>query len=236
MTESRSPKKSVSPKEIDQFLQKVASVPSSITRAKGRLIFAMDATASRQPTWDSACQLQGDMFTQTKGLGGLHIQLCFYRGYDEFRVSPWHDDATRLLKAMRCVDCLGGHTQIGRVLKHALEEHRKQSIQALIFIGDCIEEPIDDLCQLAGKLGLNAVPVFLFQEGSDITALRGFKQIAKISHGAHCHFDATSPAQLGELLNAVAIYASGGYKALEHYGSNSATIKKLCHQLEAAKP
>src|SRR3546814_9870581 len=37
---------------------------------RGRLIFAMDATASREPTWDRACRLQGEMFKETAALGG----------------------------------------------------------------------------------------------------------------------------------------------------------------------
>ncbi|MCW8885716.1 MAG: VWA domain-containing protein [Motiliproteus sp.] len=231
MTHSKPPAKQSNSGDIDRFLADVKQTPSLYRTGRGRLLFAMDATASRQPTWDRACQLQGDMFSQTRGLGGLDVQLCFYRGYDEFRISPWHDNADRLLKAMLTVSCLGGHTQIRRVLNHAIAEHQRQAIHALVLVGDCIEEPIDDLCQLAGELGLLGVPVFLFQEGNDINALRGFKQIARLSHGAHCHFDINSPHQLGELLNAVAVYASGGSPALEKMASQSEAVKRLSHQL-----
>ena len=44
---------------------------------RGRLIFALDATASREPTWDRACRIQGEMFEATAALGGLDIQLVF---------------------------------------------------------------------------------------------------------------------------------------------------------------
>ncbi len=235
MGSDNTPATTASSSEVDRFLNAVKKAPKVPTSGRGRLIFALDATASRQPTWDRACQLQGDMFTQTRGLGGLDIQLCFYRGYDEFRISPWHHSAEKLLKAMLTVNCLGGHTQIRRVLRHAIDEHRRKPVQALVLVGDCIEESIDDLCQLAGELGLLGVPVFLFQEGNDSTALRGFKQIARLSHGAHCHFDINSPRQLGELLSAVAVYASGGPRALEHYGRHSDAIKRLSHQLGNAQ-
>ena len=43
----------------------------------GRLLFAMDATASREPSWDQACHLQAEMFGATDGLGGLEVQLVF---------------------------------------------------------------------------------------------------------------------------------------------------------------
>ncbi len=232
MPDNKTPVKPAGSREVDRFLDAVSRAPTISSGGRGRLIFAMDATASRQPTWDRACQLQGDMFTRTRGLGGLDVQLCFYRGYDEFRVSPWHHQADRLLKAMLTVSCLGGHTQIRRVLRHAIDEHGRKPVHALVFVGDCIEESIDDLCQLAGELGLLGVPVFLFQEGNDLTALRGFKQLARLSGGAHCHFDIDSPDQLGELLSAVAVYASGGFKALSHYAGESAVVRRLSHQLE----
>ncbi len=219
--------------EVDQFLHQVASAPSPRSgQGRGRLIFAMDATASRQPTWDRACQLQGDMFTQTRGLGTLDIQLCFYRGYDEFRVSPWHHRADTLLRAMSTVTCLGGATQIERVLRHALREHARNPVQALVFVGDCMEEELDALCQLAGKLGLLGVPLFLFQDGTDTLARNAFRQLARLSGGASCSFDSTSPDQLGELLNAVAVYATGGRLALESFSRRGgAAIKQLVHQL-----
>ncbi|WP_207063074.1 VWA domain-containing protein [Motiliproteus sp. SC1-56] len=222
--------------QIDQFLQQVKNTPPVPKGCgRGRLIFAMDATASRQPTWDRACQLQGDMFTRTRGLGTLDVQLCFYRGYDEFRVSRWHREASGLLRAMSAVQCLGGHTQIGRVLRHVRREHQKEAVNALVFIGDCLEEPIDALCQLAGELGLLGVPLFLFQEGDDSTAEQGFKQMARLSRGAHCRFDSSSPAQLAALLNAVATYATGGLAALSAIRGEAPLIAQVRQQLEAPK-
>lgn len=233
MSDTKPPRPVSSDGEIDRFLAELEQAPPTDGARRGRLLFAMDATASRQSTWDRACQLQGDMFTRTRGLGQLDIQLCFYRGYDEFRVSPWHDNPSDLVRATSVVRCLGGHTQIERVLRHALAEHRRQPIQALVFIGDCIEESVDDLCRLAGELGLLGVPIFLFQEGDDIVALRGFKQMARLSHGTHVHFDSDSPEQLSRLLNAVAVYAAGGLKALKAMSRSDRRLEQLTRQLEA---
>ena len=55
--------------------------------AAGRLIFALDATMSRQPTWDIACKLQGEMFETARALGGLDVQLVYFRGFGECRAS-----------------------------------------------------------------------------------------------------------------------------------------------------
>jgi hypothetical protein len=211
--------------EINTFLKKVAQTPRlKPAGERGRLIFAMDATASREATWDHACQLQADMFTETAALGGLDIQLCYYRGYAEFEASPWLSNSRDLLQRMTAVHCLGGHTQIEKVLRHALQETRRKKIDALVFVGDCLEENIDDLCRLAGELALLGVPMFVFHEGFDPAAAMGFKQLAELTRGAYCPFDSNSAQQLKELLGAVAVYAAGGRKALENYHQRQGKI------------
>jgi hypothetical protein len=204
--------------EVDAFLKKVARTSTSKTSGRrGRLIFALDATASREPTWDQACHLQAEMFSETTALGGLEAQLCWYRGFGEFHADPWTADSDVLLRHMTGVFCLGGNTQIEKVLRHALEEARAGKVDALVFVGDCMEEHVDRLCNLAGELGILGVPAFLFQEGNDPTAEKAFGQIAKLSGGAHCRFDAGSARQLRDLLSAVAVYAAGGRRALESF-------------------
>ena len=221
------PKKS-SRSEVEAFLRKVASTPvvKSSTRL-GRLIFAMDATASREPTWDHACHIQAQMFEETASLGGLEIQLCYYRGFNEFRATGWLTNTVDLQRRMTAVRCLGGHTQIRKVLRHAIEETTRKKADALVFVGDCMEENIDELCQIAGELGIHNVPAFLFHEGSNPVAERAFRQIARLTNGAYCPFDAGSAQQLRELLSAVAVYAAGGRRALEQFSKTRGDKVKL---------
>jgi len=220
--------------DIDNFLQKAAASATGLqSRKRGRLIFAMDATASREPSWDHACQIQGEMFVQTSQMGGLDIQLCYYRGFGEFFASKWLADANALLKQMSAVYCLGGHTQITKLLKHSIKETKQQKINAVVFVGDCMEENVDTLCQLAGELGLLGTPVFVFHEGNDTAAEKAFRQIARLSNGAYCAFDSRSAQQLKDLLVAVAVYATGGKKALSDFSKSSGSIvKQLSHQLK----
>jgi hypothetical protein len=203
---------------VEDFLRKVASLPNAPSGGRGRLVFAMDATASRERTWQEARRIQEDMFLETARLGGLDVQLVYYRGFSECRASRWLSDADALLAAMRRVDCVGGQTQIGRVLRHTLKESGKQKVNALVFVGDCMEEKVDELCAVAGELGLMGVPAFLFHEGDDAVAEKAFAQLARLTGGACCRFDANSPQQLKSLLGAVAVYAAGGRKALLEYG------------------
>ena len=219
--------------EIDAFLGKISSMPpASPAGGRGRLIFAMDATASRGPTWDKACHIQGEMFRETATLGGLQIQLCYYHGFGEFDASPWLFSSDELLKRMSAVSCLGGLTQIEKVLRQAITQTRQKKVQALVFVGDCMEEDVDRLCQLAGELGILGVPVFLFHEGEEPVAKVAFKQIAQLTRGAYCSFDANSAGQLRDLLKAVAIFAAGGRKALQDFSkNNSEMVQKLARQL-----
>ena len=194
---------------IDAFLEKVRAPATVSPGARGRLIFALDATKSRQLTWDSACQLQADMFREAAAIGGLDVQLVYYRGRDECRTSQWVSRPERLAALMERIDCRTGFTQIGKVIAHAKRE--TPNLKALFFVGDAMEENLDDLCHAAGELG---VPAFMFQEGDDPIAAQAFREITRLTHGAYCRFDPGAAHQLAELLRAVAVYAAGGVKAL----------------------
>ena len=220
--------------DVDAFLRKVAATPSvHAAGERGRLIFAMDATASREPTWDRASHIQAEMFQETAALGGLDIQLVYYRGFGEFDTGPWIGNPDAMLRRMTSVFCLAGQTQIAKVLKHAAQETKRQKVAALVFIGDCLEEDIDKLGHLAGELGLLGVPCFMFHEGGDTVAAKAFQQIARLSGGAYCPFDAGAPKQLRDLLSAVAIYAAGGRKALADYSQRrGGIVRRLTHQVK----
>ena len=212
---------------IDAFLREVRTSGTVVPDTRGRLLFALDATASRQPTWDSACRLQAEMFREAAAIGGLDVQLIFYRGRDECRTSPWVSEPDRLAALMERIDCRTGITQIGKVIAHVKRETQNLKVQALVFVGDAMEEKVDDLCHAAGELG---VPAFMFQEGDDPIAEQAFREIARLTHGAYCRFDRGAAHQLAELLRAVAAYAAGGVKALAAV-QHSAGAARLLLQL-----
>ncbi len=204
--------------DIAHFLEKARQAPP--TEGLGRLIIALDATMSRQPTWDRACAIQAEMFAAAGALGGLAMQLVYFRGFNECAASKWVTNAEALAKMMTRIDCRGGHTQIRKVLRHAIDESRKRKIQALVYVGDCMEENIDDLAARAGELGLLGVPAFVFQEGRDPTAETAFREIARLTKGAYVRFDEGSARELADLLKAVAVYAAGGPSALQRLGTD----------------
>jgi hypothetical protein len=188
---------------------------------------------SRQPTWDQACVLQAEMFREAAAGGGLDIQLVYYRGLAECRASPWVAEPQRLGELMTRIDCRGGHTQIAKVLAHARRENNNAKIGALVFIGDAMEEALDDLCARAGELGLRNVPAFMFQEGYDPVCEQAFREIARMTRGAYCHFAPGAAHELGELLRAAADYAAGGMKALADLQARHSTgAVRLIEQLK----
>ena len=221
--------------ELAAFLNKVAAMPAvAKTAGGGRLLFALDATASREQTWDQASRLQGEMFLAARDAGGLQVQLVYFRGFAEFYKTPWCRDSTALLGLMSGIQCRAGTTQIARVLQHALSENKAQRIHCLVYVGDAMEENPELLCQLAGQLGMLNVPVFVFQEGHDPLVQETYQAMARLSRGAWSRFDSGSAAGLRELLRAVAIYASGGLQALERFSQGAGNeIQRLTRQLRS---
>lgn len=220
---------------VAAFLQKVAAMPvaAPVAGTPGRLVFALDATASRQPSWDRACHLQAEMFGAVREIGGLAVRLAYYRGFQEFAATPFLTNPAELARRMTGVTCLGGQTQITRVLKHVLEETQRRKVNALVFIGDAFEEDVDAACHVAGQLGLRGTPVFCFQEGQDPVARNALRQVAKLSGGAWAPFDAASAGALRDLLRAVAVFAAGGRPALQRLGS--AAARGIAGQLPAPR-
>lgn len=237
MSGNKTPTTRSSSGDVAAFLNQAAKTPVRAPGSKnGRLIFAMDATASRGPTWTQAMAIQSDMFKEAATVGGLDVQLVYYRGVMDFGASPWLGDPQRVAGLMRTVDVEGGNTQIVRVLRHALAESKAAKVNAVVFIGDAVEESQDAIADAAGQLGLQGVPVFVFHEGGGEPAGSVFRQVARITRGAYSIFDANSAQQLRDLLKAVAVFAAGGRKALENYGAKTGgAALQITHQL-SGKP
>jgi hypothetical protein len=223
---------------------RVAALLQKMRRTRGRLIFGLDATASREATWDMASQLQARMFEEAAKIGGLDVQLVYYRGSEEVRHSSWFSDAHELVSRMSTIRCVAGATKIARVLQHIRTENTREKVSAAIFVGDAVEEVPQELYAAAAGLG---VPVFVFQEGDAQVMLLDqhgwplpdvplqkvetvFREIARLSNGAYARFDAGAAAKLSELLQAAAAFAVGGVKALADLRTDSA--RKLLGQLK----
>jgi len=217
MTDSKSPPAVTSARpHLAAFFEKVD--PARPTG--GRLIFGMDATASRQHSWTLAKQLTNEMFAAVPA--GLSVALAYYRGISECRLLPWVTDAKKLVDRMAGIHCVAGETQIGRILELAREEDQKQKVNAIVMVSDACEEAANVLRAQAAKL--DRVPVFLFQEGSCEFTSKIYRDIANVTGGAWSKFDSSSAQQLADLLKAVAVYSTGGLKALTDQRTEAARL------------
>jgi hypothetical protein len=219
---------------VDAFLEAARAAPAPRASGRGRLIFALDATMSRQPTWDLAQALQARMFEAAAGLGGLDVQLVYFRGMNECRASRFVADGRGLAELMSRIAVRGGVTQLRRVLVHARDEARRAPVGALAFVGDAMEESYETVTRLAGELALVGVKAFMFQEGDDPRAKRAFQEIARLTGGAYGAFDAGAAARLESLLRAAAAYAAGGRAALEAHAAGDACARALLAQMPRA--
>jgi hypothetical protein len=165
------------------------------------------------------------MFSAAASVGNLSVQLVYFRGQRESRTSRWVNNAESLRVLMEKIECRGGLTQIAKVLSHAKRESEKQPLAALVYVGDSMEENIDELYGIAGELGLRGVKAFVFHDGRDTHAETAFREIARLTGGAYLPFDRNSAVDLKALLVAVATYAAGGRKALE--AADNATARRL---------
>ncbi|CCD94368.1 conserved hypothetical protein [Bradyrhizobium sp. ORS 375] len=217
---------------ISAFVARAKAMAPLAPGTRGRLVFALDATLSRQPTWDMACALQADMFREAAALGRLDIRLVYYRGFNECRATGWISDSAELARLMGKIDCRGGQTQISKVLAEARRHATAAGIRAVVFVGDAMEESADELCARAGELGLLKVPLFMFQEGNDPAAEQAFREMARLSGGAWCRFDPGAGAQLRELLRAAAAYAAGGREALLRLAASEGGAAHLLGQMK----
>ena len=204
---------------VTEFLQKQT--------ARGRLAFIIDVTYSRQPTWDIAAQLQAQMFEEAGKIGGLDVQLIYFRGPYECSHSAWVSSGSELARMMARVKCQSGYTKYGKALAHVRKEHERHKIDAVVLVGDELQEDAHQLYDAVAGLG---VPLFCFQEGDLSEVTEAFKEMARLTNGAYARFDPGSAKLLGELLRAVAAFAVGGLTALADQRTDSA--RKLLGQMK----
>ena len=102
----------------------VASAASRETLAKAlapsgrpRLLFAMDATASREPAWQLAQTITGAMFEAVPG--ALDVALAYHGGGRLKEVTPFVADARAFLDKVHTVQCEAGGTALTAILEAA---------------------------------------------------------------------------------------------------------------------
>lgn len=204
------------------------------SESRPRLLFTMDATASREPSWNVAKEITGAMFEAVPG--ALDVALAYHGGGRLQEITPFSASAKAFLDKLHMVQCRAGCTALNKILNAAIDIPR---LKALIYVGDCFEESTIEAVELAQQLKLKGVRCFMFHDtssgnqGYDVkTARTIFEQIAQITGGALLPFDENSPGMVKALLEAIAIFASLGIKALEQKTKYLPAARLLLDQMK----
>jgi hypothetical protein len=199
-----------------------ASLPAAFTHAeppadigapsRPRLVFAVDATASREPAWTAARQVTDAL---VKALPGeLDVALAVHGGSRVHTFTSFTDDARTLRDLAAGVDCHAGMTRLLPILATSL---KRQAVRVVIYIGDVFEESLPQGRQLADQMGARGIKLIVLHDTTDRGARRDaevFRDLAKRTGGCVLPFDATASGRLRDILSAVAVYAVGGEKLL----------------------
>jgi len=199
-----------------------AALPAAFTNAeppaeagdpvRPRLVFAVDATASREPAWAAARQVTDAL---VKALPGeLDVALAVHGGSRVHTFTGFTNDAATLRDRAAGVTCQAGLTRLLPILAASLKQ---RAVRVIVYIGDVFEESLPNGRRLADELAERGTKLIVLHDTSDRAARRDaeyFWDLAKRTGGCVLPFDASAPGRLRDLLSAVAVYAVGGEKLL----------------------
>src|SRR5580658_5305311 len=180
--------------------------------SRPRLVFAVDATASREPAWKAARQVTDAL---VKALPGeLDVALAVHGGSRVHTFTAFTNDAATLRDRAAGVSCEAGLTRLLPILSASLKQ---PSVRVIVYIGDVFEENLSHGRNLADSLGQRGTKLIVLHDTADPSARRDaelFWDLAKRTGGCVLPFDASAPGRLRDILSAVAVYAVGGEKLL----------------------
>jgi hypothetical protein len=215
---------------LARFLNKVgtavanvaAALPAAIGNAeppaetgvpsRPRLVFAVDATASREPAWAAARQVTDALVRALPG--ELDVALAVHGGSRVHTFTEFTNSPATLRDRAAGVACLAGMTRLLPILATSL---KRQAVRVIVYCGDVFEENLGAGRELADSLGARGVKLIVLHDTADPSARRDaevFWDLAKRTGGCVLPFDANAPGKLRDLLSAVAVYAVGGEQLL----------------------
>jgi hypothetical protein len=177
-----------------------------------RLIFAVDATASREPAWAAARLVTDALF---KALPGeLDVALAVHGGSRVRIFTDFTNNPAALRDQAAGVVCQAGMTRLLPILEGSV---KRTGIRVVVYIGDVFEESVTHGRRLADTMGQRGTKLIVLHDTADPAARRDaeiFWDLAKRTNGCVLPFDANASGRLRDLLSAVAVYAVGGEKLL----------------------
>ena len=153
-------------------------IPPALREERARLVFAVDATASRSAAWEAAKQLTDILFEAIPGK--LDVALAVHGGGRVHTFTAFTADAGRLRDMAMGIRCRSGDTRLIDILARAVREKPK----VVVYIGDCFEESQREAVSVAEQLKAQGTRVIFLRDGNDRTAARVFPKLAALTGGA----------------------------------------------------
>lgn len=188
----------------------VDTAPAAPAARRPRLVFAVDATASREAAWASAKKITDRMFGVIPN--ALDVALAVHGGDDLHTFTTFSADVDAFRKQAAAVDCESGVTRLCDIMARTLDAG---GVRVMSYIGDAFEEDADEALKLADRFRLRGIQAVMLSDGAEGKPLEVFRQIAERTGGAVLDFRAGDAALMGELLAGVATLAIGGRRLLE---------------------
>src|SRR5262249_45195432 len=117
------------------------------TPSRPRLVFAVDATASREPAWAAARQVTDAL---VKALPGeLDVALAVHGGARVHTFTEFTNNPATLRDRAAGISCIAGMTRLLPILATSL---KRQAVRVIVYIGDVFEENLAAGRELANSL------------------------------------------------------------------------------------
>jgi len=187
----------------------LGSRAAPLTERRPRLVFGVDATASREPTWASAKSITDRMFEAIPG--ALDVALAVHGAGQVHTFTEFSADVDQFRRQASAVRCQAGNTQLCELMQRTLDAG---GVRVMSYVGDAFEESRAEAYALADRFRLRGIKAVLLADAADEATLEVFREIADRTGGAVLDFRATELGLMGDLLAAVATLAIGGRKLL----------------------
>jgi len=208
-----------------------AAVEPRVAGKRGKLLFAIDATASREPAWEAAKQLTDSFFDAVPGM--IDIGLAAYGGNRVHTFTPYVADARRLRRLASGISCRAGYTQLLPILRRVVETG---DVGVVLYITDAFEEDATTAARLAEMLKAKGTRVIVLFDGwSDSEARAVFEDLAARTGGAVLPFEASAIERLKGLIAAAAVLAVGGEVLLAAKSNSLPGATLLLEYLKSAR-
>lgn len=210
---------------LDRIRSAKAAKPLAGSRAapvveqRPRLVFGVDATASRQPAWESAQRITDRMFDAIPG--ALDVALAVHGGSRVHTFTQFSSDVGLFRGKAAAVRCMAGETKLCDLMERALESG---GVRVMSYIGDAFEESREMALALADRFRARGIRLVILADQPSPATLEFFQQLVARAGGAVLDFRAEQLDVMGEVLEGVAALAVGGRKLLAGRGTAGARL------------